>query len=658
MARTKDSRASLPTRRGLKSKLAAKESGPEHKEVQVKGDKNGGTRLVPTSKAARYYPGEDIHNPKRKSTKPSPTKLRDSITPGTVLILLAGRFRGKRVVFLKQLESGLLLVTGPYKINGVPLRRVNQAYVIATSTKVDLSGVSIDEKLNDAYFAKPASAGSKDKEAEFFSEGKPKPKDPHPEAKASDQKTIDQALLAEIKKTENLSKYLKASFGLSKGQPGFGAVPSPDALLIGRQVVSVVGRGWAGNGAFALKDNIFILRFRILGHLNPSCMCNPSNAYGKSLEHFSLSDAMGFGLCALVLGHSVIGQSNDLASKVNLFIETTPKGVASQYEYMRRLSCAVITFFREQLPPWMIKAGLDMDSLDRHAGHDRNIFYNATGFSQLHDSRTGGGYPHSKIETWPFTPCNRFSECPTSVAGRKIQRQPLKDGTSPNILDPGYFATKLVSGIQVESTPTRRPTLRVLKEFQTAENSFGHYNLRQIHSRSSTQLLTESRGGASFAVSFVLGGYHAYVRVDVKGDGFDSQVTEYGVWQGNSAVKNSVKPSQLYSSAYMYQSADLIVGGLGAANKAGSLTMRAQAPRKKFPILILEEYGESDQMHMERVVWAGLGGRDGRRQGYDRVIVLVDLSNGHDHRAGRPTASALLVHAHLDSSPELIAILF
>ena len=69
--------------------------------------------------APRFYPADDVKEPLKRRVIRRPTVLRPSITPGTVLILLAGRFKGKRVVFLGQLPSGLLLITGPFRVNGV-----------------------------------------------------------------------------------------------------------------------------------------------------------------------------------------------------------------------------------------------------------------------------------------------------------------------------------------------------------------------------------------------------------------------------------------------------------------------------------------------------------------------------------------------------------
>lgn len=107
----------------------------------------------------------------RKTLRPA--KPRPSLQPGTVVILLAGRFRGKRVILLKHLPQGVLLVTGPFKVNGVPLRRVNARYVIATSTKVDLKGIDesvLNKASEDGYFTKDK-ASKKTGEEAFFKQG-------------------------------------------------------------------------------------------------------------------------------------------------------------------------------------------------------------------------------------------------------------------------------------------------------------------------------------------------------------------------------------------------------------------------------------------------------------------------------------------------------
>ena len=103
-------------------------------------------------KQFKWYPAEDVKRQVRTKKSSSP-KLRKSIEAGSVLVLLSGRFRGHRVVFLKQLESGLLLVTGPHKLNGVPLKRVNQVYTLTTSTKVNVAGVDVS-KVSDKTFVR------------------------------------------------------------------------------------------------------------------------------------------------------------------------------------------------------------------------------------------------------------------------------------------------------------------------------------------------------------------------------------------------------------------------------------------------------------------------------------------------------------------------
>lgn len=206
------------------SKKNPKKEQPKKKQFIVKpigGEKNGGTRKVILTRKTASYPTSDRirRHTAKKCFKDHKRRLRPALTEGTVCIVLAGVHKGKRVVFLKQLGSGLLLVTGPYKLNGCPLRRINKIYVIATSTKIDVSKVKIPSEINDDYFKRIKNKKPKKEEGDIFVAKKEKYK--ASDKRKADQKEVDKQVLEAIKKTKDsrmIRKYLGSMFALHSSQ--------------------------------------------------------------------------------------------------------------------------------------------------------------------------------------------------------------------------------------------------------------------------------------------------------------------------------------------------------------------------------------------------------------------------------------------------------
>jgi large subunit ribosomal protein L6e len=221
------SKARMFQKRGVaKKKPFAKAKKIAKKAVEfvtkkIGGDKNGKERRVPKTKVAKLEAEVRPNRRVRRKRAPTKQKLRGSIKPGSVLIVLAGRHKGKRVVFLKQLASGLLLITGPLKLNNCPLRRIAQAYVIATATSVDVSGVKVPAHIDDAYFrrARKSKRAPKGEETDIFASTKTVYT--VSDQRKADQKSVDGSILAAIKKSPEkraLYSYIGSTFHLAKGQ--------------------------------------------------------------------------------------------------------------------------------------------------------------------------------------------------------------------------------------------------------------------------------------------------------------------------------------------------------------------------------------------------------------------------------------------------------
>ncbi|KAF5372700.1 hypothetical protein D9615_009853 [Tricholomella constricta] len=278
------------------------------------------------------------------------------------------------------------------------------------------------------------------------------------------------------------------------------------------------------------------------------------------------------------------------------------------------------------LPHGMVKVGMDTDSPANHAGYDSNPMFNVTGFSQLHDSGTGGSVSLSNFKIFPFAQCSSFGKCPTTFAARKTLRKLLPDGQSPctvfdiggfltlllprpgspdDFASPGYFSTNLTNSVRVELTATRRTALHKYTFPAGTLNPRIMVDLTNDGQRSSTNpVLTldpetaKVEGGASFAASFgpgqsnaslsssanplrvplFAGRYEAFTCVTFKGEGYDlGKPVQYGAWQGSFPVEGTTDIQQLYLNTKC----------AGLVGEVGALFTFLPAPRdQKTTILV------------------------------------------------------------------------
>ena len=93
---------------------------------------------IPRVSFTRPAVAAEIDPIKAEEKNVEPRKTRESLAVGTIVIILDGEFKGKRAAVISDAGAGIVKVCGTV----VPVTEIDQDYLIATSTKLELGGVN------------------------------------------------------------------------------------------------------------------------------------------------------------------------------------------------------------------------------------------------------------------------------------------------------------------------------------------------------------------------------------------------------------------------------------------------------------------------------------------------------------------------------------
>jgi putative alpha-1,2-mannosidase len=187
----------------------------------------------------------------------------------------------------------------------------------------------------------------------------------------------------------------------------------------------------------------------------------------------------------------------------------------------------------------MAKAVADVDGEDNQGGFvSENYDLNVTGFSNMHDSGTGGSPSLGNFALFPYAGCpgNDINNCNFPKKSRK-----MKYINGSVVATPGYFGIKLINKVAVEMTTTHKTSLFNFRfPSGKSENPLIIMDLTDLSDSRQDNATIEvdsktgrMKGSGVFKPSFGGGTYTAYFCADFKG----AEIYDTGIYVNSRASK-------------------------------------------------------------------------------------------------------------------------